>query len=289
MFIMPIDPIKKPTKTTSLCGERARSVILLVLGIVFFAGTTLAQEVRYQSLFYPKGLPLKKDFHSGTERKALYKFYSEAELLPVKARAILFSERTGAGISDNLFNVFLGLVEERKGKLIVQSKMDVTKFISIYVEEPGNFYDMDGVVNFFTISKNMLGIHVNIWAVISGSGAQSAASDLFFLFDPKEKKIKPILTLNESSKFAKSGDGNYVAQDTSIYLTDIDHDLLKELLIIEEHHETNALRGFSKHVVASKAKVYKFKENAYRFTNTLTDIPTDAVVLQRSGRTKVKQ
>lgn len=245
---------------------------------VLLTGISRSEEERYLSLFYPNGMPVRKGW-DGKERQTKYDFYSEV-VLSSNNRVVLFSEKLITGYSDDLFKVFIGLISDDKGKSELRVLVDVTEFIDVYVEERGNFYRMNGVLNQFNINDETLGVHVNLWAVISGSGAQSSASDLFYSFNKKEPILKAILTLTGTDRFSRSGGRIDEDKKTAIYIADLDQDLYREIIVAEKEYKTDKVDK-NKHIFSEDVKVYKYADGIYNFNHSLKEVPKGVSLLTR--------
>src|SRR6185295_8501504 len=116
-----------------------------------------------------------------------------------------FAEEAITGSSDNLFTLFLGLVQTRTGVSKAMARLDLTEYIPVQLEEPGNLHHVAGALNRFPAAPNVTAVHVNVWGVLSGTGSIGGGSDLFFEVDDAKAIFRPLLLLANTSRFSRQG------------------------------------------------------------------------------------
>lgn len=220
--------------------------------------------VRYQTLFYPTGMPVCDDPEnsSGENFRATFRFYSETALPGAGTTAVLYSQdcepkpRTG---SDFAHALYLAIVQVKGDQLRVIRIHNLTELIPIELEEPGQVAVLDALLETLGISKTMVALHVHIWARLSGSGNSSQARDLFYRLE-KDGELNLLLDLKETSKYEHAGPCDWLGGDSVIWLADRDGDSTEELTIesgeTEEKDCKQSWRG--------EVKIYKFGGEKYQ-------------------------
>lgn len=238
---------------------------------------SFSQEAKYQSVFYPSGMPLRKGF-DGQERPAQYHFYDEAQLPGTDASVVLYGEERITGGADNVFTVYLGLLSAAGTK--PSATIDVTRYIPVEVEQPGHVHRVSGTVTAFAPEPKSTAVHVNLWAVLSGSGSISGGSDLFFAVDPVKGTFTPLLTLTDTSAFSREGVNQYSKRDADIYLANVDRDPAIEIVV----HRRDSKSSGPRPPDAGTADVYALENGVYRLTGktTIAALPKTATRLRRS-------
>src|SRR2546430_11711806 len=61
-------------------------------------------------------------------------------------------------------------------------------------------------------------MHINVWAVLSGSGAISGSSDLFFVYRSPDLLL-PAVEIRDSSLFSKENVTNLMKKASELYVT----------------------------------------------------------------------
>jgi hypothetical protein len=195
----------------------ARLFALLLMASLPCLGETAAGG-KYQDVLYPQGLPVKEDPFTGQPAKTEYTFYDEAVLDPKDGRiAVLYSEKLPRKGSDGTFWAFLAVLRPEGGAYRRASAREVTDFIPAYVELPGNFQSMDGALDAFEIGGRRV-LHLNVWSVLSGTGFTSAASDVFFSLEVPNELGSPVLNLEKTSSFSRTGGDSASFKTSEIYL-----------------------------------------------------------------------
>jgi len=102
--------------------------------------------------------------------------------------------------------------------LKVLRSLDITRSIPVYVEGPGNFHKMDAVAETVVGHNNLKILHINVWAALSGSGAISGSSDLFYIY--RSIDLSPTaLEIRDSSSFSKESMTNLSKKASEMFLT----------------------------------------------------------------------
>lgn len=229
------------------------------------AGQTPADQAsqKYRETFFPKGMPAEEDPDSGQKKSTLYAFYDSARISD-SLTAVLFSKKIPSPDSDSLYVVSLGLLSGKSPSLSVVQVLDLTESMPVQTEEPGNFYRMDGRIDVFNLRAGTSTVHVNLWAVLAGSGSISGSSDLFFKVG--QEKLEKLLDLKGTSEFSRLGADQSKLSNSTIFAGDIDGDGTAEIVI-----EKNSVEDLSgKHTThADKPVVYKMVGSQFRESGTV--------------------
>lgn len=220
--------------------------------------------VRYQTLFYPAGMPVCDDPENsaGEQIRATFRFYGETALAATGPAAVLYSEdcepkpKTGSDFGHALY---LAVVQAKGEQLRVMRIHNLTEMIPIDLEEPGQVAVLDALLEAFGVSKRMVALHVHIWARLSGSGNISQARDIFYRPE-KDGGLSLLLDLKETSKFERSGACDWLAGDSIIGVADRDDDSSQELTIESGVTELKDCRQSWR----GEVNVYKFNGEKYQ-------------------------
>jgi hypothetical protein len=232
---------------------------------------------KYREILFPKGMPMEEDPDSGQKKQSVYAFYGEAKM-DDSLTAVLYSEKIPTTRADADYTVMVSILATSGGAWKVASTLDLTESMPVETEGPGNFYKMDGRLDAFVIAAGNLGLHVDLWATLAGSGATSAASDLFFQLTP-DQKLKPLLELKKTSQFSRIGASASTTVDSRILVGDINEDGKAEIIV--EKSQLNIENG-KRQAQTEKPVVYEFLDNKYVLKG-----PIDASVIA-SHRQKLK-
>ena len=249
--------------------------ILILLGLVFINQYSIAGDDKYQKLLFPDGMPLEENW-DGQKREMLYDFYSETSISGQKNLLILYSTKSVTGASDDLFTVYFSYVVKRGNKLSVVATEDITNYITTFTEIPGNFYQMDGIIETFKIDDINLGIHVNLWAVISGSGSISSSTDLFYSIKP-DKKLNLLLALKKTSSFSRTLKTKYESKNDFLYYGDLDANGTIEVISIKSEYKVDISKNIYDFSLSPLVETYKFTNDSFAFSGNINifkeDIP----------------
>ena len=218
---------------------------------------------KYREIFFPKGMPTEEDPDSGKQKPTLYAFYDEARVGD-SLIAVLFSRKMLTGEGDASYTVSLGLLAGTAPSLSVAQVLDLTESMPVQTEEPGNFYRMDGRVDTFNLNAGVSAVHVNLWAVLAGSGSISGSSDLFFKVGPQ--KLEKLLDLKGTSEFTRLGADQSKVLNSSIFAGDINGDGTTEIVV--EKSSVEDLSG-KRATHTDKPVVYKMVDGQYRESGTI--------------------
>ena len=223
------------------------------------AGQSQTQEAaqKYRETFFPKGMRAEEDPDSGQQKPTQYAFYDEAKVGD-SLTAVLFSKKIPNAEGDASYTVSLGLLSGKGTSLVVKEVLDLTDSMPVQTEEPGNFYRMDGRVDTFDLTTGVTAIHVNLWAVLAGSGSVSGASDLFFKVAPQ--KLEKILELKANSQFSRLGADQSTTSSSIIFAGDMDGDGMAEIVV--EKSSLEDLRA-KRTLHADKPVLYKIVDGKY--------------------------
>jgi len=260
------------------------AVSLLLITPIAFSGTVVGQSAKsagpkrgvpaeqkqkeeasqkYREIFFPKGMPTEEDPASGEQKPTLYAFYGEAKLGD-SLTGVLFSKKIPNPEGDSSYTVSLGLLSGTHPALSVKQVLDLTESMPVQTEEPGNFYRMDGRLDTFNLSAGVLAVHVNLWAVLAGSGSISGASDLFFKVGPQT--LEKLLDLKGTSQFSRLGADQSTISNSTIFAGDVDGDGMAEIVVEKSSGED--LHG--KHTMhTDKPVLYKIVDGQYREKGTI--------------------
>jgi hypothetical protein len=223
-----------------------------------------AASQQYREIFFPQGMPVENDPDSGEQKKSLYAFYSEAKIAD-SFLAVLYSKKIPSREGDADYAVYLGLLAKSDSGWSVLQTLDLTEYMPVETEAPGNFYKMDGRTNSFTVAPGVPGLHVNLWAVLAGTGSVSGASDLFFRMAP-EHKLEMILSLKGTSKYFRIGTRQFTIVNSTILVGDVNGDGKTEIVV--EKNEVESVQG-KRHVRSEKPVLYKLVDDKYKLDGTI--------------------
>jgi hypothetical protein len=218
---------------------------------------------KYREIFFPNGMPAEEDPDSGQKKPTQYAFYNEAKVSD-SLTAVLFSKKIPNPESDASYTVSLGLLSGKETSLVVKEVLDLTESMPVQTEEPGNFYRMDGRIDTFNLTAGVSVIHVNLWAVLAGSGSTSGASDLFFKVGPQ--KLEELLALKGTSEFSRLGADQSKVLNSAIFAGDINGDGTAEIVV--EKSSVEDLSG-KRTMHTDKPVVYKMIDGKYREGGTI--------------------
>jgi hypothetical protein len=223
-----------------------------------------AASQKYREIFFPQGMPVEKDPDSGEQKKSLYAFYGEAKIAD-SFLAVLYSKKISSREGDADYAVYLGLLAKSDSGWSVSQTLDLTEYMPVETEAPGNFYKMDGRTNSFTVAPGVAGLHVNLWAVLAGTGSVSGASDLFFRMAP-EHKLEMVLSLKGTSKYFRIGTREFTIVNSTILVGDVNGDGKTEIVV--EKNEVESVQG-KRQVRSEKPVLYKLVDDKYKLDGTI--------------------
>lgn len=163
----------------------------------------------------------------------VFQAYSETTSADSNKHFVLYSISTPgtSPSSDATFSVFLAVLTGKTGSDTLTSQLDVTHYAFVSPEDTGVFFRMDGCLNAFlappppqTASATQPSappppgpqiVHMNLWGVMSGSGALSDGSDVFFKLG-SALQLTPVLVLSDTSEHRQTGIGSSVSIDSTI-------------------------------------------------------------------------
>lgn len=244
---------------------RKISILIFISTLVLGSPFALA-EINYKKILFPKGIP--SDIVDGVKPEAVLKIHSKKQVSK-DGFVVLYStvQDSGLGI-EKLFTVYLSLVEIKTKKTRVKSTNNLTKYLKTYVELPGICKEMDAIMELFKISDKMKGIHVNLWSIISGSGAHSSSTDLFYSID-SETKIQMVLSVVKSSQFSKTRQDIFNSKNSYIYYSDPDADEITDILVLETNYKRDQTDPFDTFSFSPNIRVYKFDGESYLFFKSI--------------------
>jgi hypothetical protein len=219
---------------------------------------------KYREAFFPNGMPMEEDPDSGQKKQSVYAFYDEARL-DDSSIAVLYSKKLPSGRADADYTVFIGILAKAAEAWKPVASLDVTESMPVETEGPGNFYEMDGRIDTFSIGAGATGLHVNLWATLAGTGAINGASDLFYRIGA-EHKLELLLTLNKTSEFSRLGASASTTVDSRILVGDVNGDGKAEI-VVEKSQLTVENRARKEQT--EKPVVYELVENKFAMKGTI--------------------
>jgi hypothetical protein len=152
---------------------------------------------KYRELFVsPDRVPL--------DRPAMYHFYGEVPSPPRTPRAGVYSEVVEESPISRQYRAYVVSLTTSGSRDRLLGRIEITDEIPEAGEEPGDFYEMSVALNMFGPERRRI-LHINVWSILAGSGQMSAASDLFFLFQP-DGSLRKLLALPRTSEFGRAGE-----------------------------------------------------------------------------------
>ena len=242
------------------------AISLFINQATLIADTTVNKESesseKYRDVFYPNGMPIRKNILTDKDEKTTYSFYDEKKLPEANTIIVLYSEKIGTdNSSESIHKVYLGVIHKTGNSYEVKHVRDLTEFVPVYLEVPGQFLRMDGRINVFPISKGDWATHINIWSILSGTGFGSGASDIFFKVTA-DSKLELILNLKQTSKFWRIGTEELESKDSNIFIADTDDDNTQEVIVEErQRSEKDGKTEFR----TQDLSIYKFNGKNYEF------------------------
>jgi hypothetical protein len=183
---------------------------------------------KYFTTLYPHGMPLRKSYWTGKMERPRYLVVTMTRTSDRHIVVVTAEELKTNASADKLFTVFISLLEETGPTQRLLDQVDITESSPVQSEIPGNFFDMQAHMDDFEVQPNTHVVHLNWWAVLAGTGGNSAASDLFFA--TSDGKLRPILELPRTSTYGYAGAPEHPEKSTELFVTDINQDGIKEIL-----------------------------------------------------------
>jgi len=190
------------------------TLIAMIVSTALFAGETGCKG-NYAAVFHPEGMKVVKGW-DGNSAPQVFKCYAEVALSG-DLMGVIYANETITGFDDKLYAVELALVSTSGAHPKVVQSVDLTDRIPVHAEQTGNFYRMNAIGEVVKGSEGVPILHINVWAEISGSGAISGSSDLFYAL--QQNKILPILDILDSNLFAKENIANSSLKISEIFFS----------------------------------------------------------------------
>src|SRR5215831_4722061 len=178
------------------------SILLLAFLVMLPRSVVHGEECKrnYETILFPSGMPTSVGW-DGKIRVEQFRCYAETALSS-DVRAIVSAEEVATGSADSIHKVGLAIISLFPDAPKILHSTDITSSIPVYVEGPGSFRKMNAVAETVNGGNNLKILHINMWAVLSGSGNISGASDLFYVY--REPWLSPVaLEIRNSSMFSK--------------------------------------------------------------------------------------
>lgn len=243
-------------------------VIFFTVFLVLVGQYSFAKKINYEKILFPNGIPEKTNIY-GIKGRAGFKLYAEEAILGHRdIVVILYSMKETTGMSDDLFKAYLSIIKKENGKLEILTTENITNYMKTFTEMPGNFYKMDGVIDAFKISDGKNGLHVNIWSIISGSGAISSSSDLFFIVN-YDFSIRSILLLEKTNSFSKIRRDQYESKNNFLYYGDVDGDKITEIFVLETNYNVNSAKSINSFELSPLLTVYSYDGVEYKKSKSI--------------------
>jgi hypothetical protein len=258
---------------------------LISIALVVTVGPTpSAQNIAdaYEKALYPNGIPIRLDWE-GKSHVPTFALMDDAATAG-NIRAALVSERVPTGSYDEDFVIRFATFLGSPGPLKVAQVVDLTTFLTNYVDAPGNFYAAGGSVTPFSIDAKRSGLHVNAYSEISGSGAILHAFDLFFELRDTGTLIQ-VLLLPRTTERGRLNAGNYKAEDSSIFLVDANGDGIQEIVVQRRRDEI--VDGRRVRPPVFPLQVYAFDGSEYRPSTATRVVLANRQPLERAASVEV--
>jgi hypothetical protein len=233
-----------------------------------------------RSLFYPGGMPTKPGW-DGVSRQVVFEQHADVEVLP-GSRAIIYSERTITGAFDDQYSVYLAVIDESGEGARIDSILEVTDRIPVYLEIPGNFANMTAELSQVPGVAGSPGLLLSISAVLSGSGGHCGTLDIVYRFDRVQRSLNPVLTLSEPSAFGKMGYGRYTANRIELYSGNVDGDSEVEIIASRRHSKSeDEIKQADAEVTL--IELYDYVEGAYVRSTVIPALPETAARVKQAS------
>jgi hypothetical protein len=250
-------------------------IFLAALLMVLLAPKVSSAECQanYKTILFPHGMSASVGW-DGQSRPKRFKCYADTAFAK-GVRAVVFSEESVTSSVDNVFKVKLALVSLSEGNASVLHSVDITESIPVFVEVPGNFYRMEAIAETLNGHDNLQVLHVNVWAVLSGSGSVSGGSDLFYVY--KQPNLSPIaLELRGSSSFSKENMNSMSKKASELFLMRTETETALYVLIREV-----LVKGSGMSANHQSTTVYVLHGNKFEVAARERLVPAAAVKLER--------
>jgi hypothetical protein len=257
------------------------SMALIAAGQPLLLGQGLADT--YEQALYPAGIGTRPDWE-GKPQRPTFSLLDDATTAR-NVRAALVSERIPTGFYDDLFVIKFATFVGSPQTLKVAQVVDVTSSLTNYLEEPGNFYAVAGSVSPFRIDAKRSGLHVNAYSIISGSGAMTEASDLFFEVQDSGA-LTQVLALSPTTTRSKLNVANLTVEDSTIFVVDTNGDGTSEIVVQRRRDEI--VNGKRMPPVTLPTQVYAFDGREYRPSAGPAPALANAKPLERAASAAVK-
>ena len=250
---------------------------LVLLYCCFFVGfTCYASAVnfnkKYEKIFFPKGMPIIKNWN-GKSRQERFEFYTYSKLSD-NCEVVVFAEQTSTDSYDTDHRVWMGVVLYHDGSHKIIYLKDITYCIPVDSGFPGSFNRMNAISEVVNLNKSINLLHINIWAVLSGSGYISGASDLFFVCGLNDVPKNALEVLN-ASDFSREGLIDRAIKSSEFYLS-IKNSIV--CLYIVKNNIIFSQKGM--HASSKKLGVYLLAKNKFIDSGNIKSLPPDALKLK---------
>jgi hypothetical protein len=222
-------------------------------------GPPVPDVTGYQRALYPNGLPQRENPLS--ESKVQTEFSLEARaVLPNTARqVIVYSERITKDVySDNVYWVFLAVVEKSGDSVRVLDQREVTGDLKLFTEFPGNFLRLGALATIFQ-ARNATVASFELSTTLAGTGGLTQAGHFFYVVSPRGK-LEPALALESTYESGRSGpEGNSTVLSIRV---GVSPQVAGDLVLTTRDAEWDAYEP------ATKAKCGPVTSTRYRFNGS---------------------
>lgn len=167
-------------------------------------GPFVADPAAYQRALYPSGLPQRENPLSESKVQTEFSLEARAELPNTARQVIVYSERiTKDAYSDNVYWVFLAVVEKIGDSVRVLDQREVTGDLKLVTEFPGNFLRLGALATIFQ-ARNATIASFELSTTLAGTGGLTQAGHFFYVVSAAGK-LEPALALDATSESGRSG------------------------------------------------------------------------------------
>jgi len=259
---------------------------LVACALLFLLGACLRAEEaptgeeaagRYEKLLFAGGLAPRENLFTGRVETPVFKVQDVTDAGTDGRLVVAWSTEQPVPGGDGVFELGLAVVREGESPELL-SRQDLTEKIPEGTEFPGNVLGLCAKVTELAASPGQRGLHLNVWAVLSGTGSISAASDFFFLIGA-DGELSLALELTRTSQHARLGVGEVQVKDSHLRLVDINGDETPEIVVEERSRGT--LDGTT---TSARSSVYRLDHGRYRGVQVGPDELAAALAAAGSAR-----
>jgi hypothetical protein len=197
-------PESQKTSTPSSAAKTKLQVVTAPppAGSVTASSPASDSNQKYAGILYPEGAPSRENYDTSADERVRYALLGEAHL-PSGKSVILYSESVGDEKKDHSFWVFLAVLGGQEGKARVLHRLEITDRLPLRSQADG-FLEIAGRVNAYFIAPASEAVDVQVWALLSGHGGISEATDSFYSVGP-EGSFHLLLDAGMTAAYGRSG------------------------------------------------------------------------------------